>query len=56
MANDLGDEEPEVEIVCPECGYHLACSAARLRQNTPVVCPNCGKEIGERQESDNNGA
>ncbi len=53
MANDLGDEEPEVEIVCPECGYHLARSAARLRQNTPVVCPNCGKEIGERQESDN---
>jgi predicted RNA-binding Zn-ribbon protein involved in translation (DUF1610 family) len=56
MANDPRDEELDVEIICPECGYHLVRSAERLRRNTPVVCPNCGKEIGEPPETDNNRA
>ena len=42
MANDPHDDEAEVEVICPRCGYHLARSAARLRRDTPVVCPNCG--------------
>jgi predicted RNA-binding Zn-ribbon protein involved in translation (DUF1610 family) len=48
MGNDVGDEE--VEIICPDCGYHLARSAARLRRDTPIVCPNCGREIAEPGE------
>jgi predicted RNA-binding Zn-ribbon protein involved in translation (DUF1610 family) len=47
MANDPRDEEVEVEVICPDCGYRLTRSVARLRRETPVVCPNCGKEIVE---------
>jgi predicted RNA-binding Zn-ribbon protein involved in translation (DUF1610 family) len=43
-ANDLA---AYVEIICPDCGYHLARSLARLRRDTPIACPNCGKEIAE---------
>jgi predicted RNA-binding Zn-ribbon protein involved in translation (DUF1610 family) len=42
MANDPRDDEAEVEVICPRCGYHLARSVARLRRDTPVVCPSCG--------------
>jgi predicted RNA-binding Zn-ribbon protein involved in translation (DUF1610 family) len=42
MADDPRNEEVEVEVICPGCGYHLARSVARLRRDTPLVCPNCG--------------
>ena len=45
MPNDPRDDEVEVEVVCPGCGYHLTRSVARLRRDTPVICPNCGKEV-----------
>jgi predicted RNA-binding Zn-ribbon protein involved in translation (DUF1610 family) len=48
-----GDHEPEVEIICQYCGYHLVRSAERLRRDIPMVCPNCGKEIVGPE--DNNG-
>jgi predicted RNA-binding Zn-ribbon protein involved in translation (DUF1610 family) len=51
-----GDDEPDVEIICPDCGYHLTRSAARLRRDTAVVCPNCGKEIVEGPKNNNDGA
>ena len=45
MADDPRDDEAEVEVICPRCGYHLTRSVARLRRDTPVVCPKCGKVI-----------
>jgi predicted RNA-binding Zn-ribbon protein involved in translation (DUF1610 family) len=42
MTDDPPEDEVEVEVICPECGYHLARSVARLRRKTPLVCPNCG--------------
>ena len=45
MANRPNGEEAEVEVICPNCGYRLARSAARLRRDTPVICPNCGRRL-----------
>jgi DNA-directed RNA polymerase subunit RPC12/RpoP len=42
MANDPGDEEVEVEVICPRCGHRFVRTVGRLRRETPVVCPNCG--------------
>ena len=47
MPNDPRDDEVEVEVVCPGCGYHLTRSVARLRRDTPLVCPNCGYRVAE---------
>ena len=36
---------PEVEIVCPHCGYRTTRTPDRLRRATQLVCPECGEEI-----------
>ena len=38
-------DEPEVEIVCPRCGYRTLRSPSRLRRTTPVVCAQCGTVV-----------
>ncbi len=45
MASDANGTEPDVEIVCPRCGYRMRRSAERLRRDTEIVCPNCGAVI-----------
>jgi ribosomal protein L32 len=35
----------EIELICPQCGYHTARTPDRLRRDTEVVCPNCGEVI-----------
>jgi DNA-directed RNA polymerase subunit RPC12/RpoP len=45
MAKDPGDDEVEVEVICPRCDYRLTRSVARLRRDTPLVCPNCGYRL-----------
>jgi len=47
MADDPRDDEAEVEVICPRCGYHLTRSVARLRRDTPLVCPKCGYRMAE---------
>jgi DNA-directed RNA polymerase subunit RPC12/RpoP len=39
------DDDPEVEIVCPRCGYRTRRTASRLRRTTPVVCAQCGMVV-----------
>jgi predicted RNA-binding Zn-ribbon protein involved in translation (DUF1610 family) len=51
-----GDDEPDVEIICPQCGYLIVRSAERLRRDTPVVCSNCGKQIMGRPKNENDRA
>jgi len=46
------ENEAEVEVICPRCGYHLTRTAARLRRDTPVVCPNCGEEVVPERHED----
>jgi predicted RNA-binding Zn-ribbon protein involved in translation (DUF1610 family) len=53
MPDDPRDDKAEVEVICPNCGYHLTRSVARLRRDTPLVCPNCGKEIVEPDHGGN---
>jgi len=36
---------PEVEIVCPHCGYRTTRTPDRLRRGTELVCPECGGTI-----------
>ena len=45
MAKRPRSQEAEVEVICPQCGYRLARSPARLRRDPPVVCPNCGYRV-----------
>jgi len=45
MADRPQSDETEVEIVCPNCGYRLARSVARLRRDTELLCPNCGRRL-----------
>ncbi len=44
--------EPDVELVCSQCGYRPTRKAGRLGRETELICPNCGAviipEIGER--------
>lgn len=42
-----GDDDAEVEIVCPNCGYRTRRLASRLRRTTPVVCAQCGTVVVE---------
>ena len=46
--------EPEIELVCSQCGYRTMRKAGRLRRETELLCPNCGAvivpEIGERDD------
>jgi hypothetical protein len=41
----MAEPEPEVEIVCNQCGHRMSRTPARLRRQTPVVCPACGAEV-----------
>jgi DNA-directed RNA polymerase subunit RPC12/RpoP len=41
------DDDAEVEIVCPNCGYRTRRLASRLRRTTPVVCAQCGTVVVE---------
>lgn len=41
------EKDPEVEIVCPNCGYRMRRVASRLRRRTPIVCPECGTVVVE---------
>jgi DNA-directed RNA polymerase subunit RPC12/RpoP len=41
----MTEPEPEVEIVCTNCGHRMTRTAARLRRETKVVCPACGHDI-----------
>jgi predicted RNA-binding Zn-ribbon protein involved in translation (DUF1610 family) len=45
MAKHPLPDTPEVEIICPGCGYHMARTVARLRRDTKVICPNCGADV-----------
>jgi len=38
-------KEAEIEVVCPQCGYRMVRTAARLRRGTHLVCPECGQDI-----------
>jgi uncharacterized paraquat-inducible protein A len=42
---DRPTENPEVEIVCPGCGYRMTRTVARLRRETSIVCPRCGAVV-----------
>ena len=39
------EPEPEVEIVCSQCGHRMTRTPARLRRETAVLCPTCGAEV-----------
>ena len=44
----MGDElpsDPELELICPCCGYHMIRTAERLRRPTKIVCASCGTDI-----------
>jgi predicted RNA-binding Zn-ribbon protein involved in translation (DUF1610 family) len=53
-ARRMVDDEPEVEIVCPRCGYRTRRTTSRLRRTTPVVCAQCGTVVvaGEPKQDD----
>jgi predicted RNA-binding Zn-ribbon protein involved in translation (DUF1610 family) len=38
-------KDAEIEIICPQCGYRMLRTAARMRRGTKLVCPECGQEI-----------
>jgi predicted RNA-binding Zn-ribbon protein involved in translation (DUF1610 family) len=38
-------KDAEIEIICPQCGYRMLRTAARMRRGTKLVCPACGQEI-----------
>jgi uncharacterized Zn finger protein len=40
-------DDVEVEIICPSCGYRTQRLASRLRRTTPVVCAQCGTVVGD---------
>jgi len=44
--------EPEIEIVCPRCGYRMTRTPARLRRGIALVCPECGQEIDPGRPDD----
>lgn len=46
------DDAPEVEIICPQCSYHMPRTAYRLRRETEIVCPNCGAVILPADDAD----
>jgi predicted RNA-binding Zn-ribbon protein involved in translation (DUF1610 family) len=41
------EDDAEVEIICPNCGYRTQRMASRLRRTTPVVCAQCGMVVVE---------
>ena len=45
MADRPTDDQEEVEIMCPRCGYRMTRNVARLRRETRVVCPQCGTVV-----------
>lgn len=52
---DEPEDDPEVEIICPNCSYHMPRTAGRLRRDTEVVCPNCGAVVVGAADADDTG-
>lgn len=42
-------DDPEIELICPRCGYRLRRTASRLCRATPVVCAQCGTEVARER-------
>ena len=47
--SDPPTDDSEVEIVCPQCGYRMPRTVARLRRETEVVCAQCGAVVVEAE-------
>ena len=45
MAKEPREDEAEIEVICPRCGYHLRRATARLGRDTSIVCPNCAEQV-----------